>query len=118
MVFRNLSLAGAILILVTGCGSSDDSASILDASQPATIVLKSESAEGVVGLDVFGTGHVDGTGRIELILNGQPYKSEVLIDDVAFRWGGDWYSPEATIRYTPQDARGGAIKLSYRFRSL
>ena len=116
MVFRKLSLAVAVLILVTGCGSSDDSASILDASQPATIVLKSEITEGVVGLGIVGTGHVDGTGRIELVLNGQPYKTDVLMGDVSFRWGGDWYSPEATIQYTPQDARGGTIKLAYRFR--
>lgn len=118
VVPRNFSLAVAIFTLLSGCGPSHESASILDASQPATLVLKSQAAKGVFALDVSGTGHVDGTGRIELMLNGQPYKTEVMTGDATFRWAGDWYSPEATVRYTPQDARGGAIKLDYRFRSL
>lgn len=94
---------------------------VADAGLPAELHLRARAGADharIYGLEVIGSGHVEGGARIELLLDGQLMKSLELSDEVAFTWDGDWYRPEALVRYVPLTARGGRILLKYRFRSL
>ena len=92
---------------------------IADAGIPIELTLRAPSApKRVYALDVQGNGRIDGEAEIALILNGQPYKVAHLDGVVHFEWGGDWYSPEAVVRYRPLSAKSGSIKLRYRFHAL
>lgn len=94
-------------------------ASIEDASRAIDIILHAPpDLKSVYALDVVGVGWIDGEAEIALVLNGAPYKSRYLDGAVLFTWGGDWYGPEAVVRYTPALGANGVITLNYRFRSL
>jgi hypothetical protein len=90
-----------------------------DLTRSSEIVLKAPNGEtAIVGLEVIGSGQVDGNARVELMLDGRVQEAALLQGPVEFRWSGDWYSPEALVRYTPGSATSGSVKLSYRFASL
>jgi hypothetical protein len=92
---------------------------INDASRPIDVSLRApHDKKAIYALDVVGVGRIDGDAEIALLLNGVPYKTKRLSGPVLFTWGGDWYNPEAIVHYTPVAAKGGSMKLSYRFRSL
>jgi hypothetical protein len=92
---------------------------IADVARPTELTLRAKDhPDRVYALDVRGSGSINGEAEIALILNGQPYKTVRLNGPVHFAWGGDWYAPEAVVRYTPLSATSGSIKLRYRFRSL
>jgi hypothetical protein len=92
---------------------------ISDAGSPVELTLRAPNgSKGVYALDVRGSGRIDGEAEIALILNGQPYKVTNLDGVVHFEWGGDWYAPEAVVRYRPLSAKSGSIKLRYRFYLL
>jgi len=89
---------------------------LADVIKSETIVLKKSAGQGAIhSLSVIGSGELHGDAEIILILNGGPYKTEKLSGKVDFRWGGDWYSDEAEIRYTPTSVTGGSLKLKYDF---
>jgi hypothetical protein len=93
--------------------SIDDASRSIDVSLRAPPDLKA-----IYALDVVGVGRVEGEAEIALVLNGARYKPRHLGGAVLFTWGGDWYGPEAVVRYTPTSGASGSIVLSYRFRSL
>ena len=94
-------------------------ASIPDATTAQDLLLRAKSSQtAIYALDVTGSGSIDGEAEICLMLNGQPYKPVKLNGRVHFSWGGDWYSPTATVRYTPQGVKKGALVLRYQFRTL
>jgi len=74
--------------------------------------------DAIYALDVVGSGRITGEGEISLILNGAPYKTHHVSGEVSFTWGGDWYSPEAKVRFTPSSKASGSVTLHYKFRSL
>lgn len=109
----------ALAALVSGCGIGTRTIDIADVTKGETIILKKKSGQGLIhSLTVTGAGRVDGDAEIVLILNGEPYKTEVLSGSVSFRWGGDWYSDQAEIRYKPISVTGGNLKLKYKFRDI
>ena len=90
-----------------------------DLSRPADVVLKApEGSTAVVGLHVVGSGLVDGDARLELVLDGRVHETFLIQGPVDINWYGDWYSPEVQVRYTPGSAKGGSVKLGYRFSVL
>jgi hypothetical protein len=90
-----------------------------DLTQPAEVVLKApEGVTAVVGLQVIGSGQVDGDARIELVLNGRVHETFLIGGPVNIQWYGDWYSPEVHVRYAPAAAKDGSVKLGFRFSSL
>ena len=93
--------------------------SIDDASRPVDVSLRAPpDLKAIYALDVVGVGRVEGEAEIALVLNGALYKPRHLGGAVLFTWGGDWYGPEAVVRYTPMSGASGSITLNYRFRSL
>jgi hypothetical protein len=106
----------AMVALVPGCGTGGRTHDLADVTKPETIVLKKSTGQGAIhSFTVIGSGQIHGDAEITLILNGGPYKTEKLSGKIDFRWGGDWYSDEAEIRYTPTSVTGGGLKLNYEF---
>jgi hypothetical protein len=102
--------------LLAGCGPGMQRHDVADVTKAEVIVLKKAPQQGAVySLTVVGHGKIDGNAEISLILNGGPYKTEKLSGKVDFRWGGDWYSDQAEIRYTPGTVGGGSLSLKYKF---
>ena len=105
----------AVTVLLSGCGGTR-TYDVVDVTKAETIVLKKASGQGPVhSLSVTGSGEIQGDAEISLILNGGQYKTEKMSGKVDFRWGGDWYSDHAEIRYTPTSVTGGSLKLNYEF---
>ena len=103
-----------VAAIATGCNTRTHH--VADVTKADTIVLSKKPAQGLIhSLSVIGSGEIDGKGEIILTLNGKPYKTESLSGPVKFRWGGDWYSDDAEIRYTPTSVTGGDLKLRYGF---
>ena len=121
---RRFSIIVAGLLIVTAAALAawlwlPATVTIADAGIPIELTLRAPGApKRVYALDVQGSGRIDGEAEVTLILNGQPYKVAHLSGVVHFEWGGDWYSPEAVVRYRPLSAKAGVIKLRYRFHSL
>jgi hypothetical protein len=94
-------------------------AGIEDASRPIDVTLRAPpELDAVYALDVVAVGRIEGDAEISLVLNGAPYKTRHISGPVLFTWGGDWYGPEAIVRYTPSADTSGSMTLNYRFRSL
>ena len=107
----------ALAILASGCGTK--ARNIADVSKGETIILEKQAGQGPIhGITISGSGRLKGEAEITLILNGGPCKTEHLSGAVDFRWGGDWYSDQAEIRYTPISATSGKLKLKYKFNDL
>jgi hypothetical protein len=51
--------------------------------------LRNTSNPEVYGINIRGSGNIDGEATISLILNEEPYKTEKLKGLVSFNWGGD-----------------------------
>ena len=107
-----------MVMLVAGCGIGGRTHDVADVTKPETIVLKKNAGQGAIhSFSVIGSGEMRGNAEITIILNGGPYKTEKLSGKVDFRWGGDWYSDQAEIRYTPTSVTGGSLKLKYEFNN-
>ena len=103
-----------VAALVTGCGSRMHE--VPDVTKPNTIVLTKKPSQGFIhSFSASGSGEINGTAEISLILNGGPYKTETLSGSVAFQWGGDWYSDKAEIQYNPSSVTGGNLRLKCKF---
>jgi len=109
----------ALAALLSGCGIGSRTHDVVDVTKSETIVLKKNPRQGLIhSLSVSGHGKISGKAEIVLILNAGPYKTKQLFGSVDFRWGGDWYSDQAEIRYTPISVTGGSLKLRYTFNDL
>ena len=107
----------ALAVLASGCGTK--TRTISDVSKSETVLLDKQAGQGPIhSITVIGSGRLNGEAEISLILNDGPYKTARLSGAVDFRWGGDWYSDQAEIRYTPISATYGKLKLKYRFNDL
>jgi hypothetical protein len=94
----------------------DRSVKVVDVQKEEVVILKnSHSTNHVYGISIRGTGNIDGEASISLILNGEPYKTEMLKGKVRFDWGGDWYSDTAEIRYKPNNVNSGELLIEYKF---
>lgn len=92
---------------------------VSDVTEPETIIVHKKKTQGNVhGITILGKGNLEGEATISLILNGAPYKKEYLSGNVDFKWGGDWYSDSAEIRYTPIEVTSGSLKLKCQFADL
>lgn len=105
--------------LVSGCGTGTRTFDVPDVTKSETIILKKNPGQAAIySLTVKGEGRIDGNAEIVLILNAEPYKTERLSGPVDFRWGGDWYSDQAEIRYRPMSTTAGSLRLKYQFNDL
>ncbi len=108
-----------VLSTVAGCSRGKPTHTIADVAKAETITLQKGSSQGDIHyMTVVGTGYLDGTAEIVLILDGKPYKTEKLSGDVAFEWSGDWYSNSASIEYNPASVKSGSLSLQYTFKDM
>lgn len=108
-----------LTILALGCETGTRTFDISDITKSETIILEKDPGQGTIySLTVNGEGRIEGKAEIALILNGDPYKTERLSGTVDFQWGGDWYSDQAEIRYSPKSTTGGSLRLRYKFNGL
>ena len=107
------------MAFLAGCGSQNQVYNIADVTKPEAITLKKVKSQGDIHyLTVVGTGHLEGTGEITLILNGKPYKTESLSGDVQFTWAGEWYSDSAKLEFKPTAAKSGELSMQYKFKDM
>jgi hypothetical protein len=113
-------MLSVLIVACTSCGWHPDTAVIPDAGRPAEVTLHARRGETqIVGLEAEGVADIQGDATIELVLNGAGYKTVQLHDHTNFTWGGDWYSPDAIVRYVPASRMTkGSITLKYRFKTL
>ena len=97
---------------------SDPSASVRDVREAETLVLGSPTGGSAYAISIRGSGRLDGEATITLLLGGQPYRVERVTGPVDFRWGGDWYSETAEVRYEPANVRSGKVVLHYSISKL
>ena len=118
---KTLAIYGMVILslLLTGCTKYDRLVTVADVREEDVIILRNTSnPEHVYGIDIRGSGNLDGEATISLILNGEPYKTEKLKGPVSFNWGGDWYSDTAEIRYQPNNVKSGKVAIEYKFSTL
>jgi hypothetical protein len=116
---KRLITCFAVVVALSGCGVRNRAHDVADVTKPETLILTKSSGQGpIYSLTVIGSGKIHGTAEITLILNGGPYKTETLSGSVKSRWGGDWYSDQAEIQYTPTSVTGGNLTLKYKFSDL
>ena len=106
-----------ILFFVYACGSPNQTYAITDVTTQQKIILKNAKDKGNVhGMRVNGSGYIQGSAEIILMLNKKAYKTELLNGNIKFTWEGDWYSDDMEIIYKPTSAKSGKLNLIYRFR--
>ena len=118
---KTLSAIVTVVILSLGsaCTSNDHSVRVTDVRKHEVITLQDlQNQHHVYGIEIRGTGKIDGDATVTLMLNGKPYKFEKLNGPVSFKWGGDWYSNTAEIRYVPNKVNSGEIVVEYKFLTL
>lgn len=127
-------LLSALLLALGWLGTTDvktPSVTVRDVRQPETLLLGTKSVahssyalssngqcirtHSTYGINIKGSGDIDGQATISLLLNGAPYKVARVSGKVDFEWGGDWYAETAEIRYEPVNVRSGEVIVHYRF---
>jgi hypothetical protein len=113
LLVASLAVAGLCLY---STGILMPNVAVKDVCQPETLVIgRATGSPYTHGITIRGSGYIDGEATISLLLHGQPYQSAKLSGNVDFRWGGEWYSETAEIRYEPVNVRSGKVVLHYRF---
>ncbi len=107
-----------VCLLLSSCDRYDQKVSIFDVTKTEVLILKSDKKGKVISLKVLGDGVLRGKAHLSLMLNGKPYKTEMLTGNIKFEWGGDWYADSATIIYSPVNVNAGNLSLRYRFKTL
>jgi hypothetical protein len=106
----------ALVVILSGCNRDHRIYQISDVTQAETITLEKEpDQENIYSWLLTGSGTIDGTAEVVVMLNGEPYLTEQLSGNVDFQWAGDWYADQAEIRYIPTSVTGGNLSLSYQF---
>jgi len=105
-----------LLLPLAACVDYDRAIKVSDVRKEEVVTVKSNQSSGhVYGINIRGTGNIDGEASISLILNGEPYKTEILKGEVSFEWDGDWYSDTAEIVYKPKLINSGELVIEYNF---
>ncbi len=109
----------AASFLVGSCANYDSSVKVSDVRKEEVVVLKYQNdSTHVTGINIRVTGKVNGGATISLMLDGKPYKKEELNGGVNIKWGGDWYSDTAELRYIPRKVNSGELLIEYKFSTL
>ena len=72
----------------------------------------------VIGLNLLITGSIDGQASFSLMQDGKPYRTAEVTGDFNIKWGNDWYSETAEIKYSPKNVKAGSGVINYRFRYI
>lgn len=108
-----------LIVFCVSCSKYDQRLSITDIQKPQVITLhKKVNQRGIYAMGIRGSGNLNGTAQIILMLNDQPYKTEQLNGKISFTWGGDWYSDSMEVRYQPGKVGSGKLDIEYAFYDL
>lgn len=107
-----------ILAVLASCSAYDQNVSIVNIDKPQEIILKNNNNKNTYALNIKVTGYIDGNAVMYLVLHDKPYKTKPLSGSVDFTWGGDWYSNDAVIVYTPTNVTKGRLLINYGFETL
>ena len=107
-----------LILLLASCAKYDQKITIKNASVSQTVILKNNKKGNVHSIHISGSGYIKGNAQIILMLNEKPYKTENLTGNVSFKWGGDWYSENATIIYTTTNNTEGNLVIEYYFETI
>ena len=106
-----------IFTVLASCSSYDQSITVNNTDKPQEIILKNSNNVIPYALNIKITGYIDGTASMHLMLNEKPYKIKAVGNNVDITWGGDWYSNEAVIIYTPDNVTKGNLLINYGFET-
>ena len=114
-ITKNIGIALLLAAMLVSCGRQTHT--ITDVTAPHTIVLqKKPSQKFIHSIEIHGSGSVEGTARLVLLLNGEPYQEARLSGTIDFTWKRDWYADQAELLFEPGTATAGTVSLRYRFR--
>ena len=118
--FLHILLAVHLTLLVVSCTKYDQQIEITDLNKPQTIVLqKKPHQKDIVSMSLRVNGKIDGEAQLSLMLNGNPYKTEMIKGKINIKWGGDWYADSMELIYEPhQTIKDGRIKIEYVFNAI
>ena len=115
---RILFGAFVLALMLACCSWYDHEIKIGDLQHEKIIVLRKEPQRGdVYSINIRVRGKILGEAKMHLMLNGKPYKTELLKGAVRFNWGGDWYSDTADIKFEPMKIEYGELFIEYRFNT-
>ncbi len=109
----------AVLLAFAGCAPDYDTDGVIThVTLNRTLTLRAQKSQAAIAaIDIAVSGSIVGSGEIQLMLNGAVYQRHEMSGQFVFRMGGDWYSPEAEVRYIPKDAKSGSFKVEAVFHS-
>lgn len=108
----------AALLGVLGWTLAPARVAVQDVNQPETLVLEDKRKGNTYAYSISGSGELDGEATFTLLLGEEPYRVERVSGRFAFRWGGDWYSDTARVRYEPINVKSGKAVLRYTVDKL
>lgn len=108
-------LLGATVLFGPGCSSRGPAVEVADVTQPCVLTLLAPPDSPYVhGLSVRIRGHLDGIATISLT----NFPVQKLTGDFDVKIGGDWYTTNCVLNYSPQDVRAGKVKIEYYFSNI
>lgn len=109
-----LILGGIWLLFFSDLGWRE--VAIPDVTRSTVLKLRAEPGkDNVSALGMRISGNVEGKARVTLLHGDHAQMSSELSGEVSLEWVGDWYSPEAELRYDSSDVRSGHLQVEYRF---
>ena len=106
------------VIFLASCSKYDQNVIIDNVSESQAIKLTNNKKGNVHSINIRFSGHIQGNAQVQLMLNGNPYKTENIKGKVHLKWGGDWYSDNAIIKYTATNVTNGKILIEYKFETI
>jgi len=107
------------LVAVLAADPSEGSMAIRDVSKAETLKLGGQLGLGSThSLTIRVRGVLDGTATIAHPFALQGESPTTISGAVEQEWSGDLYSDSVEIRYSPQDVRGGNLRVTYQFHRV
>ena len=101
-----------VALLVSGCGKRQ-TVQVADATKASDVTLTSPADRPLVhGISLRFHGHLDGVATV----SGTNVQTQRLTGDFDVKTGGDWYSTNCVLHYSPESVRSGTVIIDYEFR--
>jgi hypothetical protein len=99
-------------LLVCGCGKRR-TAEVAEVTKASVVTLTAPADRRLVhGISLRFRGHLDGMA----IVSGTNIQTQRLTGDFDVSTGGDWYSTNCVLQYSPESVRSGTVTIEYDFR--
>ena len=99
-------------LLVSGCGKRQ-TVEVADVTKASVVTLTAPPDRPLVhGISLRFRGHLDGVATV----SGTNVQTQRLTGDFDVSTGGDWYSTNCVLHYSPESVRSGTVIIDYEFR--